>query len=366
MVVLQRRFKFRKGKQRELILSFMKAIKCSSQNELAEVLYIKRNTIKNWINETYTLPSEVYERIYSKWGGAKKFENDIKLRLYPNWGLKKGGRKRISKIKNLKDYYKKIREIKFLRRLEKNEKLKKRIKIKNKLVLSFIKEGIDLKCILATCLLNDGSLLGKRNSYRIAYYTKDETLKSIVYDLLLNESRYVPSISLDKGKGVYAIRVSDSELADSLLKLNPTYKKLPFKNQSKESYLKETQPSLDFLKYCNNKTRQWCIRFAFTADGSISLSKKGNFTLTLSCYHPTLCKQWIEILNLMNFKSTIIKRKSSWCKVSGVYVKNKSIPLFYQIGGFIDGVKISKKSKEYKGIEKNKLLSNAVKKSMGL
>jgi len=363
MATLQIRLKFRKGKQRELLLSFMKAVKCSSQGKLAEVLSTKRNTIKNWISETYTIPSEVYKRICSEWRGAKKFERDIALKLSPNWGLRKGGKNRISRIKNLKEYCKKIRKIKALRRLEKNERLKKRIKIKNKLVLGLIKEGVDLKCILATYLLTDGSLLGKHNCYRIAYYSKDETLKNIVHDLLLNESRYMPSISLDK-KGVYSIRVSDSELADSLIKLNPTYKKLPFKIQSKEDYLKEMQPSLDFLKNCDNKTRQWCIRFAFSTDGSISLSQ-GRSTLSLACYHLMLCKQWIEILSLMNIKSTIIKRKASWCGVSGVYVRKESIPEFYRIGGFVDGVKISKKSKEYKGLEKNKLLSSVIKRING-
>ena len=282
-----------------------------------------------------------------------------------NWGRKKGGDIRKSQFGDINKFYKNLRNKKEKIRLKRHEKLKKNKKIINDTVIKIIKENINIKSLLVTYLLTDGSLLTENENYRLCFFTKDETLKNFTYDLLLKESKYLPSLSKDNKKGVYIIRVSDNYLARTLFKLNKNYRKIPFKNQSLEDYLKMPQPSLDFLKKINKKTREWCLRLALSTDGYISMPLKGTPTAGLTCYHPTLCNEWREIFALCGIKTYIVNRKASWCGVAGIRLSTNSIHKFWEIGGFIDGVKISKKSKRYKGMEKNELLKIGLKKLNG-
>ena len=125
------------------------------------------------------------------------------------------------------------------------------------------------------------------------------------------------------------------------------------------------QPSLNFLKKTNNKTRILCLRLALSTDGYVSVPLNGTPIVGLTCYHPTLCYEWQEIFNLVGIKTQIINRKKSWCGVAGVRFSTKSIQKFWEMGGFIKSVKISKKSKKYKGMEKNELLKIAINKING-
>jgi hypothetical protein len=57
----------------------------------------------------------------------------------------------------------------------------------------------------------------------------------------------------------------------------------------------------------------------------------------------------------MNFR--VSRDNSKWSKIGGLYTRKKdSIKRFENLGGFIDGVIISKKSKYHFGKEKNWLL----------
>ncbi|MDE1857408.1 MAG: hypothetical protein KGH98_05030, partial [Candidatus Micrarchaeota archaeon] len=197
-------------------------------------------------------------------------------------------------------------------------------------------------------------------SYRICYYSKDVVLKNFTNSLLFKLSRYVPHVITTKRK-VYAVRLSDKNLASELLKLSPSYKTNPRHYQSKSSYLSEIQPSIKFIKSANAATQKWCIRFALSTDGCISMSRRGIAELNLACCNPKLVEEWLELFEEYGINGNIGRNKSYWGGISGIRIYDpQSIKNFYKIGGFVPEVLISSKSKRYKGLEKNRLLLQAI------
>ncbi len=352
------RLKFEKSKQKELLQYYQNFKECKNRKELAEILSVKLGTLKGWLSEYYTLPVDIFNEICIRSKEATKFKKFIIGRLSENWGGIKGGLNRISKINDFKKYAAELRAKKEEKRIKTHFILRKNVKIRNKEALNLIKNKVDLKCVLSTYLLTDGHFSGKEG-HRVAFYTKDCILKEFIYEILFQESKFLPAIQKTK-KGIYMVRVSDRELTSKLIQLVRTSKRLPYNGQKIEDYLSEVQPTLTFLKKTDEKTRENCIRLALTTDGSISLSKNRTYNLALSCYHPSLCQQWRDIFQMCNMESSIINCKNSWCGVSGIRLSKESIIRFWKIGGFIDGVEISKKSKKYEGLEKNQLLGTVV------
>lgn len=353
------RLLFVKGKQRNFLKNFLE-INNLTLNPATELLNIGRTTFKEWLKERYTLPHEIFSKICEMTPQLNIYENEIKERLSSNWGQVKGGRKRILDGHEINESLENARKMKNLKRLDSSFFSKKEIRIKNKLLGRLVEEKVNLKCILATCLLTDGSLSNEGEGYRISYYAKDIVLKNFIKALLFKLSKFIPSENFDK-RGIYAIRVNDKYLVNELHELSPTFKKMPRKNQTKKEYLTEIQPSLKFLKNTNDSTIKWCIRFAFSTDGCISISKNNTKELNLACYHPVLAREWAEIIEKYGMKVHLGKDKTSWCGIDGVRIYDlTSIKNFIKIGGFVPGVKISNKSKRFNNLEKNMLLKSIV------
>jgi len=357
-MILSKRLKFVKGQQSKLLKKFIKTNNLSISSA-AKLLGISKTNFKQWLREKYTLPENIFFAICKNTPKLKKYSNKIELNLKSNWGRIKGGKSRIKKIENVNLFYKNLRMIKNKKRLEKSLSNKKRFKVKNRILLSLLKDNVNLKYILATCLLTDGSLT-KDGGYRIGYYTNDPILKNFIYELLFVLSKFTPSIYRTI-KGLYCIRVNDNYLAKELFRLSPSYKKAPQYYESKYEYLNKVQPSFKFLERADRKTMIWCIRFAFTADGCITISKNKTIELNFACYHPTLAKQWLDLIKTYGLSGHLGIDKSSWCEIDGVRIyDSKSIKNFNELGGFIPGVKVSNKSKRFKGLEKNTVLKIAI------
>lgn len=325
-----------------------------SQKELACLLNVKTRTLKNWIYEKNTLPEEKYKKLIKIEPSLQKFNLWIIKFLDKNWGAIKGGQKVIENV----DLKKKM----FLLRKKKEIKRNNKIKFKKKKINYFLKKSIDPKKVLAIALLTDGSLSPKDN-YRISFYTKDQKLKKLLFGIIDYLSIFHPSIYFDRKKQGYLIRLSDRKLAKKLLDLCPNYKTAPSLNQKIKEYFDEPQPNIQFLNKANINTQIFCLKMAFSCDGSISLNKNGGYELNLSCYHPLLCLEWQKFLKKFKINGKIGKDKKAWGEVDGIRIYDrKSISNFLKLGGFIEGVKISNKSNIYKCIEKNKLLKELVKK----
>ncbi len=196
----------------------------------------------------------------------------------------------------------------------------------------------------------------KGNCYRITFTSLDKVLIDFVQALIAKLSCFNPAIS--KGReGVRTVRISDKKLGEKLFALSPEYRTFPIN--------KNLQPTIKFLYGKNLKTKCWALRFAFTTDGCISLSNRGKPELNLACYNSNLSEEWLNFLGLFGINSHIAKCRKSGQGVSGVRIyDSKSIYAFYKLGGFIEGVKISKKSARYLGMQKNRLLEKVVTKLM--
>ena len=355
---MHERLSFLKGQQNKFLREFLNQ-NCISVSSAANFLRVGETTFKRWLNEENKLPENAFYEICQETPSLKIYEELIKRRLSNDWGRSKGGKSRIHGIKNLKVYLNNVRNIRNEMRLSEAASSKRSIKINDSILSKLLENNVDLKFVLATCLLTDGSLSKVGNSYRISYYTKDPTLRKFMKSLLCRLSSFIPSETLSN-KGVYSIRVTDHDLSIELLRLSPSYKKNPANGQSGEDYMAEIQPSLRFMQKGNEQTIRWCIRFAFSTDGSISISKNKNAELNLACYNPKLASQWLTIFKNYNILGKIGKSKNSWSGISGVRVYDPiSIKNFSELGGFVPYVKISSKSKRYKGLEKNTLLKKA-------
>ena len=139
-----------------------------------------------------------------------------------------------------------------------------------------------------------------------------------------------------------------------------------------------TRPCITYLcKYCKPKNgyppviipkfiisgskqiKRVFLQVVFSTDGCIEFYKnkykKGNKEIiqrriSLSSYNPYLLKQFNEILTSLGFKTSITKNE---IRIAGL----KQILKFQKEIGFLDGVKISSKSRKWKDYDKNKLLN---------
>lgn len=356
--VEDKRLRFQKGKQKELF-AFLFEKHSFTHKELAEKLGFKRKTVSDYFKEKNNITFSSFQKLISIDPRVKKFEKFVEERMPINWGASKGGFARAQLITDKDAYYGRIRKIKALKELKEAKRLKPQIRLHH-LIRQLKKEGVNLKAVLAVCLLTDGSLCINGNNYRISYATSDPLLEKIIFSLMNEVSQKLPRIGFTTKANI--INVSDEKLGKELLKLSPNFKTSPSWYQTKKEYFKEPQPTLRFLLNENEQTKKWAIMFGFTADGSISLSKIGKPELCIACCHPTLPLEWKKLLEEFGISCSVIKNKNSWCGISMTRAYSyASIKKFYKLGGFIDGVKISRKSKRYVGITKNELLEHVVK-----
>ena len=352
-----KRIKFKKGKQKELVQFLLKR-NDFTQYALAEKLNIHKRRISDYFNEKVNMRLSTFQKITSIYPDTNWFNKFVENKLPLSWGARLGGFSRARQITDKGGYYAWIRGIKTIRELEKAKQTKVGLN-SHPLIEQLKAEKVDLESILGVCLLTDGSMQVKGRHYRISYSTIDKTLQELIFSLMNDLSVRVPSISFSKKAN--SIRVSDGNLGAELLKLSPNFKTSPSWYETKEEYLSTKQPTLSFLDNCNEQTRRWAIRFGFSADGSISHSITGKSELSIACYHPSLSFEWMKLLESFGLNCKIGKNINSWCGISGVRAQNyPSIKKFYELGGFIDGVKISKKSRRYRGYEKNDLLKSIV------
>jgi len=214
---------------------------------------------------------------------------------------------------------------------------------------------------LATLLLTDG-YLQKRGV--IGYTSIDPVLMNVFIDLIRANSKKLPTL-LQMDDGRLEAYVFDRELVRELLTLSPSYKKSP-SNISENEYLNEPQPTVDFLLETNVRTRIYGIRLAMSADGGITARKLTNgqmiASLIFGCTNPTLLNGWKKVFSSLGIEMGVIKAKVKWAGVAGLVTSKKEmLHRFWKLGGFVDGVKITRKSPNFAGVEKNALLNRFLK-----
>lgn len=210
--------------------------------------------------------------------------------------------------------------------------------------------------LLAVFLLTDGYM---KKGGGIMFICTDKILQNYFLTLIKESYGLAPTINAYMRKGKETI-VHSKEVASKLLELTPSYKTSPW-NINPKTYFQEPQPSLSFLENESSDTLKEIIRIAMSTDGTMLVDFPHNSIyprLEFCCAHPMLLYEWKEIFQKVGLKSYILKSKITWSGFKGLGIKElKSIGRFIEIGGFIDGVKITGKSRYYKGITKNNLLN---------
>ncbi len=338
-----KRLKFKRGKQKELLELVIQGV--GSQRKLADLLGVAKTTIKDWKFERNNMLKSKFKTLINFMPKFRIYEKYVEKEFDLNWGRKKGGKRRIVLLNDKKQYLNYIRSF-----TNNGEQIKKSrfMFIENRLLEKLKSQNVNLLSILVVCILTDGNLEIRGKNYRLGFSSSDKILTNFIQALFFELGDFIPS-TYGPYKTAYNTCLSDSELGKKLLDLSPEYK----------TYASDLskQPTIAFLNSQNVQTKVWAIRFAFTTDGSISLSKQNKPELTLTCYNKALSFEWQQFLKKVGISCKISKKLNVKEETLGIRIYDyKNIYKFYKLGGFIDSVKISRKSRKYCGVEKNKLL----------
>lgn len=277
-----------------------------------------------------------------------------------NWGQTKGGKIRIMRIKDKKAYF----DLLHLKSRSKAKKVKHIInwKIKTKIGKEVVKKKLEVLPLLAGLLLTDGHVYKKKDCWEIGFASKNKQLSYLFSDFIqIWNPKQIISKYIDKNDVTRLY--FHLPLQNNLIKLNKSFKTSP-RNQSISDYLKEAQPSIRFLYQFNNVYKNIFLRIVFSTDGGITIKEYKNRIrpyLFLRCAHPILCKDYKKIASESSIKLKIVKDKSKWSGIGGLIATNmNSLRNFQKIGGFVNGVKVSRKSKYFFDIEKNWILDKFI------
>ena len=213
-----------------------------------------------------------------------------------------------------------------------------------------------LSKLLAIFLLTDGYM---KKGGGIMLICTDDVLQNYFLTLIKESYGLTPTVNAYMRKGKETI-VHSKAIASKLLELSPSYKTCPW-NINPKTYFQGPQPSLSFLETEEIDVLKEVIRIAMSTDGTVSAEFPRNMVypkLEFSCAHPILIKEWQKIFAQIGIKTFLQRSNITWSKVKSLGIKElKSVRRFIEIGGFVDGVKITGKSRYYAGIVKNDLLN---------
>jgi hypothetical protein len=212
--------------------------------------------------------------------------------------------------------------------------------------------------LLAVFLLTDGYI---KKGGGIMLICTDEILQRYFLALLKQNYGLAPTTNSYMKRGKETI-VHNTTAVSELLRLSPSYNTYP-RNCSVEDYFRRPQPTLSFLENEDISVLKEAVRIAMSTDGTMLVDFSYNSVyprLEFGCAHPNLLCEWREIFKKVGLESYVLKSKVTWSGYKGIGIKKiRIIERFIEIGGFIDGVKITGKSIYYKGITKNNLLNLA-------
>lgn len=210
--------------------------------------------------------------------------------------------------------------------------------------------------ILTVFLLTDGSA---DYSYGMARLTHSDPTALEIFTDILNELNLNPRETVDSRNGlktVFSRNEKTRKVLDEIYTRTPTTKHQPQRGtENWEIYLKTKQPSLSFLYNRPKKLIELCFRIGLSLDGCVTTAKSKNLavrpSLQLTCFHPTLIKEWQKISEMigLNLTNNIIRIRTR---------SINSAEKFLEMGGFLEGTKLCSKSKHYSGVEKNKRLKD--------
>ena len=252
------------------------------------------------------------------------------------------------------------------------------IKIISKINLpktEFIKNfrNIDLrKAIICPLLQTDGCgcLDKKKGLYFASFKNISKELHDIFVDSIYLTYGFLPSSYLlkdklkdDKYTECYVTKFGGTDFQSTykeLIKICGSFKTSKYYTQSIEDYNKEVKPHLDYLLNAKSIEKIIALRIWASTEGAIIPMRMGEDglivpKLQISCSNRELLFRLQEIAESVGLHFTVRYERGIGYKC--LYNMAISCALsFLKLGGFIDGVNISKSSKYYEGISKQNLL----------
>ena len=211
--------------------------------------------------------------------------------------------------------------------------------------------------ILIALLLTDGCVSSGRF---VIFHNKSEVLHKLFREKISELFGRVHFTERTEKNGTKRTQVSSKDIVKKLLQKCEleTLRRKRFKNGE---FPVVKIPS--FIKKLSFQRIRKFLQVVFSADGSISVSvrwHKRNKSweirrrVELTCKHPNLRKEFFEILKFIGFSP-----RSSGDNIT--LEKKSDIIKFAKEVRFIDGVKIGRDSKNWRGFEKNQILDLAIK-----
>jgi len=222
--------------------------------------------------------------------------------------------------------------------------------------------GADIKkSIILPILLSDG---GEKPQNRIFCSGESDVIHRIWSDALHFSYNILPSsYKLPvKNKTIFiTTHKINNKIKRELKSICPSFKTCPYK-QKENDYLHSPQPVIKFLFKANSLGQKIAIRIWASTDGNTGVhldKRRGLITpnLKIGCAHPSLVKELKKLLELNGINTSVTYTKGNWSGIDGIISSSiNSLINFLDMGGFIDGIKISRKSKYYYGIAKQDVL----------
>ena len=230
-------------------------------------------------------------------------------------------------------------------------------------VKGWFNDGIDLKrAIIIPCLQTDGSIdnHNPNKSKALLFTGNNKILHNLFVDAIYLQYNSLPSSCFKRFNDHFVTcytKRSINEIADELMNIAGSTKTSPAQGQSVDIYLKEPQPKLDYLINASEIEQKIALRIWASTEGSFSIYRdrlRIYPRLEIGCTHPVLAKQLQDIGKQHNMRLKIRKYKKTWSGVAYLHDRTLSGCInFLKLGGFIKGVKVSRNSPYYEGIDKN-------------
>lgn len=223
----------------------------------------------------------------------------------------------------------------------------------------------DMLKLLGAMLLTDGTCyFAKDKRVFMNLYGKDKILHDIFVNLMYHSFKTMPSTYMIEAGHKNGVKVTQYnrkiDFFNDLFELSSSFKTSIAHGQTIESYLKEKQPTLNFLQESKKKVQLEGFRLALCTDGCITSWVEKNKILRaglkIACEHPLLVNQWLNVSKNLKLKMSIIKSRDSWSSKAGIITKSwKEIEKFWNMGSFIPNVKVVGTSPRFKGYNKRDL-----------
>ncbi|MAG20372.1 hypothetical protein CL618_02990 [archaeon] len=224
--------------------------------------------------------------------------------------------------------------------------------------------------LLAVIALSDGTI-DKRGKYMRSITLRTNKNSVGQHDMFNYLSNQVINKNAGniKSKKFLCSRIYSTKLVKKLLKLSPSYKTTPCK-ENKEDFLSKPQPTLSFMFNEDKKIQILALRMWFDFEGTIiprfRLCKKVDrkyfsydlaflYEVFLAESNPSLVNDLIKLCNNVGFKAVIKKDPRNWIGLGGVKLYGKEDVIKFSKLGPITDVKVSKKSPRFCGFTKKSI-----------